>query len=222
MVETLSREDARRIYDRIGSWLDSQSFYEDRAVRSLAENGSFDTAEAVFEFGCGTGRFAEILLREQLGETARYRAYDLSPTMVELARGRLEAFGDRVEVRVSSGQEPSSEPPESCDRFVVNYVLDLLSEEEIAAVLEQAWRMLRPGGLLCLASICPGQGMISRSFMGLWSFVHRRSPRVVAGCRPIDLGSYLAPKPWTLLYDQTFVPFGIASEVVIAERRASV
>lgn len=221
MVDTLSREDTRRIYDRIGSWLDSQSFYEDRAIRSLAENGRFDSAEAVFEFGCGTGRFAESLFREHLAETAHYRAHDLSPRMVDLARERLEPFGDRVEIRVSSGEEPSSEPRDSCDRFVASYVLDLLSEDEIEAVLEEAWRMLCPGGLLCLASICPGQGPVSRSFMGLWSFVHRRSPRVVGGCRPIDLRSYLDREPWTLLYDDTFVPFGISSEVVVAERRVA-
>ena len=167
MVDTLSREDTRRIYDRIGSWLDSQSFYEDRAIRSLAENGRFDSAEAVFEFGCGTGRFAESLFREHLSETAHYRAHDLSPRMGRSRQRETRTFRRSCRDSSQFWRRASSEPRDSCDRFVASYVLDLLSEDEIEAVLEEAWRMLCPGGLLCLASICPGQGPVSRSFMGL-------------------------------------------------------
>ena len=31
----LSRDEARRVYDRIGAWQDSQAFYEDRAIGLL-------------------------------------------------------------------------------------------------------------------------------------------------------------------------------------------
>jgi ubiquinone/menaquinone biosynthesis C-methylase UbiE len=40
----------------------------------------------------------------------------------------------------------------SVNRFV-NYVLDLLSEEDIHAALGEAGRLLEPGGLLCLTEL---------------------------------------------------------------------
>jgi tRNA G46 methylase TrmB len=54
----LSPEQARRIYDRIGRAQDWQRFYEDAATAELAAHASFGDARAVFELGCGTGRFA--------------------------------------------------------------------------------------------------------------------------------------------------------------------
>ena len=221
MARTFSPEEARRFYDRIGSWLDSQSFYEDAAISDLIGHARFGSAEAVFELGCGTGRFAETLLREHLSKSASYRAYDLSPKMVSLAGTRLESFGDRARIALSSGGAPAAEPADSCDRFVSNYVLDLLSESDISAVVSEAQRMLRPGGLLCVASLSSGCGRMSRSFMGLWSRLHGLSPRLVGGCRPIDLPTFLESSAWTLLHHESFSPLGITSEVVIAECRTS-
>ena len=219
MTRTISPEEARRFYDGIGSWLDSQSFYEDAAISDLLQHSRFGSAEAIFELGCGTGRFAEALLREHLSDTARYRAYDLSPRMVNLAGTRLESFGERARIILSSGGAPAAEPADSCDRFVSNYVLDLLSESEIAAVISAASKMLRPGGLLCVASLSSGCSRWSRGFMRFWSRLHRLSPKLVGGCRPIDLPSFLGSSAWTLLHHDTFSAFGISSEVVIAESR---
>ena len=55
MTETLSREDAKAFYDRFGAKLDSQCFYEDRALADLIEHSDFETARHIFEFWCGTG-----------------------------------------------------------------------------------------------------------------------------------------------------------------------
>jgi SAM-dependent methyltransferase len=65
-TRTLSHDEARRAYDRIGSLQDSQAFYEDVATSLLLQHGDFPSARSVFEFGCGTGRFAQRLLEEQL------------------------------------------------------------------------------------------------------------------------------------------------------------
>jgi ubiquinone/menaquinone biosynthesis C-methylase UbiE len=89
----------------------------------------------VFEFGCGTGRLALRLLSEHLSEAARYRGVDLSPVMVELARQRLGPYASRAEVLLVDESPLAAEPTAHHDRFVSSYVLDLLSEEEITAVL---------------------------------------------------------------------------------------
>lgn len=218
-MPVLSREQARRVYDRIGARQDTQAFYEDRATAILIENGEFGTAQRVFEFGCGTGRFAHRLLSKRLPESARYRGVDLSPTMAELARGRLASFGSRAEVVLTDGSPPSAEPGSSCDRFVSNFVLDLLSEQDIAAVVREAHRMLEAQGLLCLSSLSTGRGLLANLVARGWARVHAMSPALVGGCRPLDLLSWVSPQQWSIRHHAHLVPFGVPSEVVVAQRR---
>jgi ubiquinone/menaquinone biosynthesis C-methylase UbiE len=217
-VRTLSREDARRVYDRIGSLQDSQAFYEDRATDLLVQHGDFSSAKSVFEFGCGTGRFAARLLAEELPEDARYRAIDISPTMIGLAEARIAPFAPRASVVLSEGGPPVDEPAGGYDRFYSSFVFDLLSEDDIAAVLAAAHRMLEPGGLLCLSSLSTGSGAASRFAARLWSAVHRLRPSLVGGCRPLDLTDHLSTTRWKIRHHQRLTPFGVPSEVVVAER----
>lgn len=217
-MPALSREQARRVYDRIGARQDTQAFYEDRATEVLVQHGQFGTALRVLEFGCGTGRFALRLLSHQLPQAARYRALDLSPTMVRLARERLAPFGCRAEVVLTDGSPPVAEPPASRDRFVSNYVLDLLSEGDIAAVVREAHRILEPGGLLCLSSLSTGTGSFSRLVSRAWSRVHALRPALVGGCRPLELLSWVPSKQWRILHHAKVARFGVPSEVLIAER----
>ena len=218
-MRTLSHVEARRVYDWVGEKLDSLPFYEDRATDELARCGSFGTARFVFEFGCGTGRFAARLLRNHLPETAIYRAVDQSTTMVRVARARLEPFGERVEIAQTDGKPPSDQPPESFDRFVSTFVFDLLSEEDIGLVLEQAHRVLRPSGLLCLASLSTGSTPLSRLSARLWTTVHRLRPSLVLGCRPIELTPFLSGSDWGITHHVRLTPLGLPAEVVVAERR---
>jgi len=218
---TLSREEARRVYDRIGAFQDSQAFYEDRALDVLIRHGDFGSARRVFEFGCGTGRLAARLLSDELPSDARYRGVDLSPTMVGLAGERLAAWGERASATLADGGPPAEEPAASCDRFVSTYVLDLLSEADMDAVLAHAHRMLEPGGLLCIVSLTTGAGPVSRAVAGVWSGLHGLAPALVGGCRPVDLAPRLSDERWKLRHHERVAPFAIPSEIVVAERRAA-
>jgi ubiquinone/menaquinone biosynthesis C-methylase UbiE len=218
LASVLSRDQARRVYDRIGARQDTQAFYEDRATALLIEHGDFDAAHRVLEFGCGTGRFAFRLLSEHLPADASYRALDLSPTMVRLARERLAPFGARAEVALTDGAPPTLEPPSSRDRFVSNYVLDLLSEADIVAVIGEAHRILAPGGLLCLSSLSSGEGVLSRLVSRAWSTVHAFRPALVGGCRPLDLLAWLPQGRWELRHHAKLAPYGVASEALVATR----
>jgi ubiquinone/menaquinone biosynthesis C-methylase UbiE len=91
---------ARRFYNRIGRWQDTQRFYKDAATARLTRAANFAEARSVFELGCGTGRFAAGLLSGELPDDARYFGVDVSPQMVRLARGRLAASTARAEVRL--------------------------------------------------------------------------------------------------------------------------
>jgi hypothetical protein len=138
--------------------------------------------------------------------------------MVNLAQGRLAPFSSRAEVVLTDGGAPDQEGAASYDRFVSTYVFDLLSVEDMRGVLEAAHRMLEPGGLLCLSSLSTGSGPASRLVAHLWSGVHKLSPTLVGGCRPLELLERLASSQWTVRHHAKIAPFALPSEVVIAER----
>jgi ubiquinone/menaquinone biosynthesis C-methylase UbiE len=215
----LSYEDARRFYDRFGSKQDWQRFYEDPAVRDLIASAAFPEARAVVEFGCGTGRLAETLLRERLPEEATYLAVDLSTTMVALTRQRLSPFGERVQVVQTSGSPRLSEADGAFDRFLSTYVLDLLSTEDIRQLLGEAHRLLRSGGLLGLVSLTHGTTAPARLVERAWVWTHRRRPAWVGGCRPISLLEFVA-SDWEVTHHAVMTSFAMSSEVVVARKVA--
>lgn len=109
-MSILTRGEARAFYDKFGSKQDSQAFYEAAALDQLVENSSFATAQSVFEFGCGTGRFAFDLLQRHVPADAVYRGVDISSTMVRLASARLAPFGERAAVTLGAGRAGVAPP----------------------------------------------------------------------------------------------------------------
>ena len=215
---TLTVEEARAFYDGFGARQDRQGFYEDRALEALTRHAVFGVAEAVLEFGCGTGRFAGRLMSGSLPAEARYLGLDVSPTMVGLARDRLRRWPGRAEVVLADGSNTLPVPDVSFDRFVSSYVFDLLGEEDIRAVLEDAHRVLSVGGRLCLVSLTYGEGLLPVLVSSAWERIHRLRPVLVGGCRPIRLSRFLPVNRWEVLHREVVVSFGISSEVLVAAK----
>jgi ubiquinone/menaquinone biosynthesis C-methylase UbiE len=215
----LSRSSVRAIYDRVGEKLDRWQRHSDPAVDALIAAGSFPDARAVFELGCGTGRFAEKLLALHLPTTAAYTAVDLSPTMVRVARQRLDRFGARVAVHLTDGSPRLGAAAGAFDRFVCMYVLDLMPDHEIREVLEEARRVLVPQGLLCLLCLTRGSGRVSRLVSRTWGALSAVRPALTGGCRPIDLLEYVR-EPWRIRRAEVISRLGVSSQMLVAERPA--
>jgi cyclopropane fatty-acyl-phospholipid synthase-like methyltransferase len=214
----LTHDEARHFYDRFGAKQDSQAFYERPALERLLSHLELQTASAVLEFGCGTGRLAAELLGGRLRPECRYLGLDLSSTMVELARARLAAFAGRAEIRLTDGRPRIDAPGGSFDRFVSTYVFDLLAEEEIRALLAEAHRVLLPGGRLGIAGLTQGESFLASALTRVWRAIHRLRPSLVGGCRPLDAARFLDAARWRLLHRSVVSPYAVASEVVVAER----
>ncbi len=216
----LTHQQVKAFYDWMGAKQDLQAFYEAPATRDLIAHAAFETAQAVFEFGCGTGAFAEHVLASHLPEEARYLAVDSSTTMVRLANVRLARFGNRVVVQQTDGSPQFETASGSYDRFVSTYVVDLLSLSDIATLLSEAHRLLTREGRLCLVSGTHGSTGLPRLVTGLWTGLHALRPALVGGCRPLELRALLPTTHWHITYVNVVTAFGIPSEIVIAERRA--
>ena len=211
----ITPQEARRVYDRIGRFQDWLAFYEGPAVREMLGFAAFHSAKSVLEFGCGTGAFGAKLM-EIVPADCRYVGIDISPNMVRIARSRLAKWAGRTTIHLTEGSPHMPESDGAFDRFVSNYVFDLLAPEYIAAVLDEAHRVLTANGKLCVVSLGHGSTGLSRIVTSVWEAVWKRKPEWVGGCRPLNLRRLLPPRAWKIEHHATVVAFGVASEVLIA------
>lgn len=206
---------AQAYYDRFGKKQNSQGFYEDPALNELITHAGFEDSQNVFEFGCGTGKFAARLLKNHLPSSALYHGIDISPVMIDLAKQRIETYVDRAHVVLTDSTRQFPLPDNSAHHVVSTYVLDLLSEAAILRFFEEAHRTLIPGGKVCLASLTQGVNLLSRIVSSLWMSIFRLNPAIVGGCRPIILDSFIDFQKWQVVYKKVVTPFAVPSEVLI-------
>ncbi len=219
MAGYVSHAQARRFYDRIGRGQDARPLSERRALDALAAQGDFGHAATVVEFGCGTGRFAARLLREYLPGEATYLGVDVSPHMIELASAAVTPWAGRARVELSDGAVRLPLADESADRVVSTYVLDLLSPADAATLLSEARRVLRPGGVLALASLAPGHTPPARLVTRLWRALWSLNPALLGGCRPLDLGALIDAGDWDVTAHFPVTDWFLSSDVLVARRR---
>lgn len=211
----LTPDGVKRYYDRSGTFQDRQGFYEDAALDDLVAHAAFDEATAIVELGCGTGRFAQWLLT--LSPDAHYQGFDVSTTMLDIARGRLSPLGDRARIeRLDPGTVHLPLSDGSADRFVSTYVLDLLPPADIRTVLDEARRVLTPDGRLCLVSLTMGRPGFPWLVAHAWNAVFRLRPQLVGGCRPIEVRDFCREPAWKIIHRRTVVRWGISSEILVA------
>jgi hypothetical protein len=108
----------------------------------------------------------------------------------------------------------------SFERFVSNYVLDLLSAADITQLLAEAHRLLAPQGRLGLVSLTHGATVLSRLVTWAWTRIHALDPRLVGGCRPLELRDCLPGSDFRVDYARVITRFGVPSEVVVAYKQS--
>ena len=101
----------------------------------------------------------------------------------------------------------------------MNYVLDLLSESEAAVLVEEARRILRPGGLLGLVSLTRGRTRLSRPICRTSDAIHHPNPTLLGGYRSIFPPVCLVQDRWSVIHQATVERFGVAPAVLVASPR---
>ncbi len=107
----------------------------------------------VLEFGCGTGSTAIV----HAPYVKSIRAIDISPKMIEIAKGKAEAAGvENVAFEVATIEDFSA-PQGSFDVIMGHSILHLLADKE--AALAKVHRLLKPGGVFVSSTVCIAERM---------------------------------------------------------------
>ncbi len=117
--------------------------YYDDLISHIKEN------QRVLDIGCGTGELSVRAARHG----ARVTGIDMNAQMLEVAREKAEAAGvqQSIEFREMGVAEMSEFKNESFDTITAGLCLSELSSDELLFTLDQAFRILIPGGRLLIA-----------------------------------------------------------------------
>ena len=206
-----TREEARRLYDRISGFYDLFAFpegkYRDRALELL----NIMEGETVLEIGFGTGH-ALVKMAELVGEEGKVYGIDISSGMLEVSKRRLQKAGllDRVELHLGDAANLPYDDGKF-DAVFMSFTLELFDTPQIPRVLAEVKRVLKPSGRLGVVSMSKGEGLVVR----VYEWLHERFPKYL-DCRPIYLSDTVRNAGFVVVHEEKGRIFGLPLEIVIA------
>lgn len=165
-----SDDDTRRVrnlYDREAARYDAMIRIPERLL--LADGRLWAASQAlgdVLEIAVGTGRNLPHYRPE-----LRITGQDISPAMLQIARGRAQALSREIDLSAGDAQDLAF-ADERFDSVVSTLALCTIPDERRA--LTEVWRVLRPGGRLILLEHVRSSQPLVRTLQRLLDPVARR------------------------------------------------
>lgn len=213
LAETISSEDARCFYDRLGAWHDFGQSFERKAKDSGLDRLDLLPGQRVLNVGVGTGK-EQAAIQEQILPGGVAVGIDLSRTMLNISRQRVPSPGGQSLCEADARRLPF--PDHSFDRVFSSYVLDLIPAADLRSILSQIRRTLKVDGRFVNVSLTEGVSLGSRALVGAWKAFYRLSPFWLGGCRPVRLTYPLLQAGFDDIERQVIVQMGMPSEVIVA------
>jgi demethylmenaquinone methyltransferase/2-methoxy-6-polyprenyl-1,4-benzoquinol methylase len=212
-----SKESARQSYNRLSRWYDliagsTEKKYRDWGLEKL----SAQPGEMILEIGFGTGHCL-VALASAVGATGRVIGLDISDGMLAIARERLqkEGLNDRVDLHLGDAAKLDFIEAGSLDGIFMSFTLELFDNPEIPRVLQECYRILKPGGRLAVVSMTKTNppGIAVR----MYEWFHEHVPDY-ADCRPIFARQALEQTGFEIQDVRVSSMWGLPVEIVLGKK----
>ncbi|MBK5267120.1 MAG: methyltransferase domain-containing protein [Acidimicrobiia bacterium] len=205
-------------YDRIARFYEPLEGIWERRVRSAGVAAlHVGPGESVLEIGSGPGYILADFGR-MAGPDGVAVGIDLSSKMCRLAHRRLSVDSQTVGVVVQGdgGRLPFDDGP--FDAVFMSFTLELFDTPQIAVVVAETYRILRPGGRITVVSLRKEDPapLMQRGYE--WG--HSAFPKLL-DCRPIRVGQALTEAGFRIEVDQRLSMWGLPVALVVGSRPAS-
>jgi ubiquinone/menaquinone biosynthesis C-methylase UbiE len=144
------------LYDPLQRWILREPVLKGR----LVEDALIEPGHTVLDLGCGTGTLAVLI--KQRHPQAHMVGLDIDPRALQHAASKARGVGVHIDFTQASALELPY-PSAHFDRVVSSLVLHHLSREQKVRALSEAWRVLKPNGLLCVADFGRPHTMYTRA-----------------------------------------------------------
>jgi ubiquinone/menaquinone biosynthesis C-methylase UbiE len=198
------------IYSRTAAFYDGvvadrQAGPKLEALRQLARR----RGERFLEVGCGTG-WAFARLVAESGVEGAY-GVDVAAGMLDVAR---QAVPDAAVVLADGRRLPF--PESSFDCLLNTYTFEVLAMPDIAPVLDECLRVLKPGGRIAVVNLTDGEGA-DAAMTEDWKRRYVEDPEFFGGARPLHLQAMVEARGF-INATRTYVGPEWPSEVLVAYR----
>lgn len=212
---TRSKEQAIAAYDRLSRWYDWLSTSSEWPLAKLGLNKlNVSAGETVLEIGYGTGH-ALLALAVAVGDSGRVVGIDISRGMFKVASAKIAR--ENLSGRVTLEQGDAATLPFSADSFdaiFISFTLELFDTPEIATVLSECRRVLRPGGRIGVVAMVRDEH--ENIPLRIYEWFHQYLPAYV-DCRPIYVQSSLKRAGFQIQEITRKQMWGLPVEVCIAQ-----
>ena len=211
-LRMLSETEVRDLYDRMAFSYDYWGAVTDsRAHQAALDFAAIEDGETILEVGVGTGRLFSRMAGGNL--SGRNYGVDVSRGMLARAVRRVGSIPRMNLLAIASAYHlPFAD--ESFDVVFGAYILDILPDNAFAPVLSEWNRVIKLGGRLVLANMTRGR----RWYCRLWGGLYRLHPKIMGGCRPVVVASYLSAGGWQVRERRETVQSTFPSEVILARK----
>ncbi|MBT3314499.1 MAG: methyltransferase domain-containing protein [Anaerolineae bacterium] len=206
-----TKEEASQNYDRLSRLYDLFASSEKKFTDFGLEMLAVQSGESVLEIGFGTGH--ALLKLARAAHPAIVNGIDISKKMRIVAERKLRRAGLKNAIRLKTG-DAAKLPYDNFqfDAIFISFTLELFDTPEMPFVLQECYRVLKPGGRLGVVALKKECRAIH-----VYEWFHEKMPTFV-DCRPIYAKESIEDVGFQITKNKKMTMWGLPVDILLAKK----